>query len=642
MKKIKLLSLLMALLLSSSLLLASCGSKKEEETESESETEPVVEEVELEKYGIADIMNASYAPTPDKGVLAAIGAPLSYVGNYVAHSNGFLITDDGDNVRVYNTATDTAVGTFAYEKDKDAGSGKYSYKLNYVDIISDEFFAVLNMSYVCDGLDDRASSYWESFPSGNYFEDFYDLEYNNGKYERVPYCTYTITVYDAAGTVVDTYSNTEICSLSQERPDYIRELWMGGYDTEGLRDEYEGYASYVTDLYTKGSEVYRKSYVDGKAKYELVKDFGTAAIPDIKVKSGDYYLSSFSAFGSTGIKVYKKDLTLAYSYTVPSNAELSFGGGMLADGTLVLQYAKQLDQHETDYDFRRDKDGKYDLVTLLVNADGVKEIENVDYMFYGFESSQPDMYGNKMYSDKVENLAFICPIAEDKTLDTSLGNRKLMLLSNDLEITAEVEGSEDYSSGPYTVAKGYYAVLLVSGGYAVYNDKGEKIAVLDSDAVSGAGEYVVSDNSIYLDGALVYDGDKEGTYISVKGNMIYVTSYGNGTETYSIFVGKDNMVKIGTKVLDPTIDAKTVEGRIDSHEFREEFAMTKTLGEGDAKDKYVFYNAKGEVIATLEEKGDSSYGADCVFVGKDYAIFAESYYADGKEVTTYYKSAFAK
>ena len=106
MKKIKLLSLLMALLLSSSLLLASCGDKKDKETESESETEPVVEEVELTKYGIADIMNASYAPTPDKGVLSAIGAPLSYVGNYVTHSNGFVITDDGDNIRVYNTATD--------------------------------------------------------------------------------------------------------------------------------------------------------------------------------------------------------------------------------------------------------------------------------------------------------------------------------------------------------------------------------------------------------------------------------------------------------------------------------------------------------------------------------------------------------
>lgn len=642
MKKIKLLSLLMALLLSSSLLLASCGDKKDKETESESETEPVVEEAELTKYGIADIMNASYAPTPDKGVLSAIGAPLSYVGNYVAHSNGFLITDDGDNVRVYNTATDTAVGTFAYEKGEDAGLGNYSYKLNYVDVISDEFFAVLNMSYVYYGLDYTVSSYWGSFPSVNYFEDFYDLEYNNGEDERVPFCTYTITVYDAAGTVVDTYSNTEICSLSQERPDYIRQLWMGGYDTKGLRDEYKGYSFYVGDLYTKGSEVYRKSYVDGKAKYELVKDFGTAAIPEIRAKGGDYYYNAVGGSQTASIQLYKKDLTLAYSYTFPSNVKLSSGGGMLADGTLVVQYSKQLDQNATDYDWRNGKDGKYDLVTLFVNADGVKEAKDVDYILHDFVSSLPDMYGNKMYSDKVENLARVAFIGEDKTIDMNTINAKLMLVSNDLEITAEVEGSEDYSSAPYTVAKGYYAVYLVSGGYAVYNDKGEKIAVLDSDTVSDAGEYIVSDNSIYLDGALVYDGDKEGTYVSVKGNIIYVTSYGNGTETYSIFVGKDNMVKIGTKVLDPTIDAKTVEGRIDSHEFREEFAMTKTLGEGDAKDKYVFYNAKGEVIATLEEKGDSSYGADCVFVGEDYAIFAESYYADGKEVTTYYKSAFAK
>ena len=147
MKKIKLLSLLMALLLSSSLLLASCGDKKDKETESESETEPEVEEVELAKYGIADIMNASYSPELDTGVLSAVGAPLSYVGNYESYGNGFIVTDDGSNVRVYNVANDPAVGTFNYEKNKELASGKYFNKYNYVDIISEDYFAVLTMSY---------------------------------------------------------------------------------------------------------------------------------------------------------------------------------------------------------------------------------------------------------------------------------------------------------------------------------------------------------------------------------------------------------------------------------------------------------------------------------------------------------------
>ena len=639
MKKIKLLSLLMALLLSSSLLLASCGSKKDKETESESETEPEVEEVELAKYGIADIMNASYSPELDTGVLSAVGAPLSYVGNYVSYGDGFIVTDDGSNVRVYNVANDTAVGTFNYEKNKELASGKYFNKFNYVDIISEDYFAVLTMSYT-GNYDSSVSTNWGYFPSSSgYFENFYKDEYNSGKYERVAHCTYTITVYDATGATVDTYGNTELYSLSEGMPYKINNIWNGVSSTVGLRDEYEGYDSYVADLYTKGSEVYRKSYVDGKAKYELVKDFGVAAMPDFEDKCGDYYFVITDSNDLT-LEAYDKNLDLAYSYALPNNVELE-SSGILANGTTVIQYSKQLDQYETDYDYRSGSDGKYDLVTLLVNADGAKEIEGVDYIISYLTPSVADAYGNKQYADSVENLARVSFIGEDKTLDMSTANAKLMLISNDFEITAEVEISEDYSAVPYVVAKGYYALSLISGGYGIYDIKGEKVATLAGSSV--AGEYYVSDNSIYLNGVLVYDGGKEGAYVySSDDGTVYIRSYGDGIETYSIFLDKENIVKLGTKVVDPTVDAKTVANRINSCNISENYIATVTYGEGDEKDKYVFYNVKGEVIASLEEKGDSNYGVDCVYSGDDCCIFAESYYADGKEVTTYYKAAFTK
>lgn len=636
MKKIKILSLLMALLLSSSLLLASCGSKKEEETESESETEPVVEEVELTKYGIADIMNASYSPELDTGVLSAVGAPLSYVGDPVSYDDGFIVTDDGSNVRVYNTATDTAVATLNYEKNKELDSGKYFNKYNYVDIISEDYFAVLTMSYTGD-YDYSVWTDWGYLPtSSSYFEDFYKDEYNSGKYERVAHCTYTITVYDATGATVDTYGNTELYSLSEGMSNRIFNVWMNS--ASGLRDEYEGYDLYVADLYTKGSEVYRKSYVDGKAKYELVKDFGVAAMPNFGYNCGDYYFV-FNDSDDLTLEAYDKNLNLAYSYAIPDNVDLK-SHGFLANGTTVIQYSKQLDQYETDYDYRRGSDGKYDLVTLLVNADGVKEIEGVDYIIRYLTPSVADEYGNKPYADSVENLARVSFIGEDKTLDTSAANAKLMLISNDFEITAEVEIAEDYRYVPYAVAKGYYAVSLMSGGYGVYDIKGEKVATLTDPNV--AGEYYVSDNSIYLNGVLVYDGGKEGTYVYSEDGTVYINSYGDGIETYSIFLDKENIVKLGTKVVDPTVDAKTVANRINACYIREDHIATVTYGEGDEKDKYVFYNVKGEVIASLEEKGDSNYGADFVYSGDDCCIFAENYYADGKEVTTYYKATFTK
>ena len=663
MKKIKVLSLLMALLLSSSLLLASCGSKKEEETESESETEPVVEEVELTKYGIADIMNASYAPNDENGAISAIKDPASYKGEFYDNEKNYIITLDDENEKlyVYNTANDKGVEFENYAEKLNTAETKASFKLNYVDVISDEYFAVLTMSYTED-YDYYGYSYvdeWNAIPS-SYYKSFY-----NGDQA---FCNYTLTVYGADCVAVKTYSNGELYSRCDEEASNIPEVW------ESLRDNYTSeYTLYKFDLYKKDGALYRASYVDGKVKYDLVKDYGLAKMPYVTSKSGDYYLYSS---GTETYTVYNKDLSATYSYGVPSDAT-DDNVFLLANGSLLVQYVKTLNQDEKTFDFREGADGKYDITTLIVNADGEKELEDVDYYIDDLKVSAADERGNKMYSDKVENLAFICPIAEDKTLDKGLGNRKLVLLSNNCEVTAEVEIASEMIDFPTVIEKGFYGVETAGSGnnrrqeydpelgsyvyictlkFDLYNAEGKFVNAYETESKVISSmynngmdfplvleKYTVTEKGIYdITGALVYDAKKNDAKIKTVGDAIYVTTYGDGTEVYSLFLGADNLVAIGTKVIGSDKDAANVTNKIEGFDAKDGYYATAVENEATSKRKATYYNVKGEAIASIEEKG-TNHKVRIIEISDELVIFYETYRDQGgKVVYNYYKAPIVK
>ena len=664
MKKIKVLSLLMALLLSSSLLLASCGSKKEEETESESETEPVVEEVELTKYGIADIMNASYAPNVENGAISAIKDPASYKGAFYDNEKNYIITLDNEDGKlyVYNTANDKSLELAQYAEKLNSGNTKASFKLNYVDVISDEYFAVLTMSYTED-YDYGYDSYYENW---SVIPDVYYKNFYNG---TQAFCNYTLTVYGADCVAVKTYSNGELYSRCDEVASNIPTVWRA------LRDNYVGeYELYDLDLYEKDGALYRASYVDGKVKYDLVKDYGLAKMPSVTSKSGDYYLYEQ---GKT-YTVYNKDLSAAYSYGVPSDA-YDNNVFLLANGSLLVQYVKTLDQDEKTFDYREGADGKYDITTLIVNADGEKELEDVDYYIYDLKTSTADERGNKMYSDKVENLAFICPITDDKTLDTGLGNRMLVLLSNNCEVTAEVEIASDMIDFPTVVEKGFYGVetagsrKYIGNGYDseldqyvytytlkfdLYNAEGKFVNAYETEAkmlnhvsdINGADftlaleKYTVTEKGIYdMTGALVYDAKKNNAKIKTVGDAIYVITYGDGTEVYSLFLGADNLVAIGTKAIGSDKDAANVmTNKIEGFDAKDGYYATLVKNEATSKRKATYYNVKGEAIASIEEKG-TGYNARFIEISDELVIFYETYRDQGgKVVYNYYRAPIVK
>ena len=134
MKKIKLLAALMALILCASVVLTACGNKED-------------------AIKIADIMNSEYAKEEKDGILDS-QSRLSFAGNYKDADYGFVVTEeekDSDTeteknistVRVYNVASGEAVASLS-QKTTINGSTSTSQK-HYVDIISEEYFAVLSV-----------------------------------------------------------------------------------------------------------------------------------------------------------------------------------------------------------------------------------------------------------------------------------------------------------------------------------------------------------------------------------------------------------------------------------------------------------------------------------------------------------------
>ena len=437
-----------------------------------------------------------------------------------------------------------------------------------------------------------------------------------------------------------------------------------------MRDNYTGeYTLYKFDLYKKDDALYRASYVDGKLKYDLVKEYGVAKIPTIDSKSGDYYLYS----DSKTYTVYNKDLSVAYSYTVTSDSS-NVNPFILANGSLLVQYVRVLDQDEKNFDYRYGSDNKFDLVTLIVNADGEKELEDVDYWVDSLKASVADERGNKMYSDKVENLAFICPIAEDKTLDKGIGNQKLVLLSNDCEITAEVEIASNMTEFPTVVEKGFYGVETVGSGvrgqeydpllgtvytytlkFDLYNAEGKFVNAYESKhkvpySMYNSGmefplvleKYTVTEKGVYdINNALVYDAKKNNAKIGTVGDAIYVMTYGDGTEVYSLFLGADNLVTIGTKVIGSDANAADVANKID--EFAAEYGYYATFVEDkETSKRKAYYNVKGEAIASVEEKG-TNYNVSVIEISDELVIFYETYRDQGgKVVNNYYKAPIVK
>lgn len=589
MKKIKLLAAFMALVLSASMLLTACGNKDKGDLE------------------LADIMNPEYEVEED-GILST-GSKLAFEGDYVDAKKNFVITAEDieaegasakRTTRVYNAETGKVVATLT------ASANESSYSNYYVNIISNDYFAVLAVNK--NGAASSSSiAYTAKSAIFNCTLNFAD-NYSN-----------TLTIRNASGTTAETIDNSTLmtyCKANNDTIDtiYTKELIVQYKDADDYR------AETLNDLFFVGTKLYRIGTDDSVTE---VKDFGLSKKPlsvESMRKVGDYY-SGWKT--DTTLAVYDKDLNELYSYTIPeyvmellmSSLKESEGEGateittlpvfyntLLADGKLLLQYAVQLDQNDKKYDYRSKADGRYDLVTLLIDAEGAKEID-IDFVIAAVDPSVADEKGQMVYSDKVENLAFIYYIGENKMLDRTEATRKLVLLSNELKVegTVAIDGQLE-GEFPTHYKNKYYKIELVDSTLIYDKETGEKVSELTDISGYLSGDYFFNKTS-----KAIYDikGEKvkdlKLTPANMCGESLILQSVNLKGAAYSLFVDGETKT-IGSVSKDPADKDTTYTdiGYGNGYYYTAKTEMSEAKGENVTT--YSYYNEKGAKLFTTEFK----------------------------------------
>ena len=592
MKKIKILSLLLALLTCASVLFVSCDKKEE-------------------TLKISDIMNPEWKMEKD-GVITSF-KDASFTGDFVKASGKFLVTKydpstdkdaataaDGTKAgnvvtRVYDVTKNQAVATLT--NSTTVTEEATTTENHYVHIISDKYFAVLT-----------ATTKNKSSSSGNY-SNYFGCSLS-------PNCEYSLSIRNESGEPVETYYNAELLALCSGNISNFDNIYMGSSDTSSAKNaivyeyrdvKYYSNSYYGFDLFAIGSKVYR---FDNEYNVVLVKDYALADMPNLSnmSKVGDKYLEKYDGIYT----VYDKDLNKVFGYTIPALAEES-NVVLLTNGNLFVQYFVQLDQNEKDFDIRYGADGKYDLVTTLVTPEETVDLKDVNFVVSSVETNATTFDGKKVYADTVENLAFIYPINEDKMLDIGYANQKLVLLSNEGEVTAEVVADGIIVDFPIHYKDNFYAVYVAGGSFNIYDKTGELRGNLSSAAM-GATEisdsYLLIDDVIYnTDGTVAYDIGKDHADYKICGDTVIIVKYATKSTAYGIFV--DGQVKsIGTVSTD-----EKVESSIDSFS-SSNMGYYYTFNKKD--NKYTYYNSKGTVLGTFDNELSS-----CL-TGEDFIIMHDA------------------
>lgn len=564
MKMTKFIAALLAMGLSVSAFLVSCGAEDETAENAENagaaQNDAVVQEqkAEIPTLGIKDVMNLEW--TEEKDSYISTTKDLYYVGEYtddygssytffatseeIENENNELDTTakDGEIIRVYNMNTDNEIKSFTnssvYTVDVLTETQHAVITEYAIDFISDEYFAVLKISFEGDPTK-LSSSVKES--------DFFDIPLFS--FEDV---SYTLTIYDATGATVKEIGNAELvrrCSNNAENFDVVyagKNYNYSNYDENSIIYEFIDLkdlasSSNVDDYFYVGTKLYKDNGEDAEPTF--VKDYGMSRRPSLTniIAKGEYY---FERYGSSSVgyvyTVYDANFNKVYDYSIPSYANKTATALLFfTNGNMLLQYSIELPEDATEYDFEEDAT-KYDLVTLSISKDAVVELTDVNYYIFDAEYGDTEVEDQRIYANSIEALAFISYIGADKKFDTNYANMDMVALSADGKIAAKIDLGGKARTFPTRFDENRFAVALADGTYVLYDETGAKVANLSTN-LSGfkvMGDYIYSssENAIYaINGALIRDFDKDFATVSSFGRTLMISHNSDDATVYSIF-----------------------------------------------------------------------------------------------------------
>lgn len=552
MKTTKLIAALLAMGISATAFLASCSSESEENAPAQNQ------EVEVPTYGITDIMNLEW--TAEKEEYISSVKNVEFVGDRIGVNSTFYVaketlSDDNDiessenistsryqsTLRIYNMNTETVVKTFDNSLVNTYNSLTRETLIEYteyaVNLISDDYFAVLKTTYSGDGT-------YSSTITSSYFgtmRSFFDVEY-------------LLAVYNANGEQVKAFTHSELALRCANNINNFDKIYMGSGNANCLIYDYlaiEDSSMVVGGYFFIGNKLYKQT--EEQSEPVLVKDYGLAKKPSLSYmsKHGNLFFENLRVSTNYGYSyvyaLYDADLNEICKYSLPSYVSSSNYGdvAVFSDGTMLVQYATALPEEATEYDFINSST-KYDLVTVSVTKDGVTELSDVNYYISDVTCGSAEQDDQRIYADNIDVFAFIYTIGADKRLDTNISNADPVVLSSDGKVVAKVDLPANAISIPTRFSDDCFSVKLSDGSVLFYNESGAKVANLSSSASSATVIddcfYVSSENAIYaFNGALIRDFDIDFAQVTEFGNTLLITNNAADSIVYSILL--DGQIK---------------------------------------------------------------------------------------------------
>jgi len=401
-------------------------------------------------------------------------------------------------------------------------------------------------------------------------------------------------------------------SLSETTPTFILCRRYGNnlnktrytlYDTAGnavtSTSSSQGNPSVFADMILYGTTLYKEDENGNLTEVKTISENVSLTAPDDYSEGYFYYTTKY------GIDIYDRDFNFTTSWELPHSLAYlpndEIFQGVLNNGNVLIQYAVQLDDDATKYDYTGvgDEIVKYDLCTLILNAQtGKTTTVETNYVFDWLASeyklSEVDDANNRRYADGFENIASVRPI-ENKRINTSSAACSYVLVNNNGKVTTSLKLADYQTSGiPSKLADDTYW-SSTEYGTAIVDGKGKTLLSINNRDLTIVGEYIVSERAIYnFSMETVYDlKQNNAKIVSTFDGAILVVEEIKDT-TYEILRFRDGEI---STVCTIDLSDKTAE---DSNNATYDANAGYYAVYRAATDEYTYYNAKGETLL----KGD--------------------------------------
>ncbi len=314
----------------------------------------------------------------------------------------------------------------------------------------------------------------------------------------------------------------------------------------------------------------------------------------------DYTDEYYYFYGANYILVYDRAFQPVTAWYAPASAE-DFNPSFLNNGNVLVQYKQVLDPNAEEYQiYDTDEDGtviaKYNLVTKLITPKNgkVKDVD-MDYVIH-FVRSATSLHrhmdeDNSPLSDKVENVAYICPIV-DRQVDDSDAARDIVLMDNNGKLGKSIKIADgQLAMLPELVGENTYLVHTLYGR-ALVNAKGKTLQLINNDAMRLVGGYIIGENAVYnLNMEVVYDlVANDAIVLGTVGDTVLIKKGEDFSLAYNVIALCGGEVEMICRY-----EANTDTTRFVLIDGGSCYALYNT-----ASGEYTYYNAAGESLITTK------------------------------------------